>query len=94
MKTKLTVEQLTLDDGRVTDAIKMPRTNAGADELCLCCGRKMKPSGQQYWVRVSNFNYLVPTALALPEQADLGYCPVGSECVKRFPAEFVLTFND
>lgn len=94
MKANLNVVQITLKDGRVTDAIKMPRNNAGADELCLCCGRKMKQDGQQYWVRVSYYNHLVPAALALAEWEDLGCCPVGSECVKRFPAEFVITFND
>lgn len=92
MKTSLKLETITLGEIE-TPAIQMTNGNAWADERCICCGRKMKPSAVQYWVRVSNNGFFIPTALKVDEMRDLGYSPVGSDCAKRFPSEFVLITN-
>ena len=90
MKASLKTETFTLLDGTEISGIKMMNGNSWADERCICCGRKVKPSAVQYWVRVSSSNCFIPTDVKISESCDLGYSPVGSDCAKRFPSEFVL----
>jgi hypothetical protein len=58
-------------------------------ELCIVCGRKVGDNGFKVWV-VNGGDTLATIDEEVNPAGDLGFWPIGSECIKPIPEAFRL----
>lgn len=55
---------------------------------CVVCGKQIPLKKARYWVHLHDGGALIVTdaeASEMPENADMGVYPVGSDCLRRYP---------
>lgn len=62
------------------------RTCKGGEEPCILCGRK---TDSELFVHLSTSYRLISVGQEVDEASDQGWFPVGPECAKKLPAEYV-----
>lgn len=71
---------------RLSDLQRPDAEDSGNMNPCILCG---KETTNKQFVRLTVFGML--TTVEPTEDEDQGYYPVGPECAKRIPVEFVTT---
>lgn len=61
----------------------------GADKLCCCCGRPIKQ--EKHMVHMLTSGNLVSSDQDFDNSQ--GFFPIGSECLKRLPNNFIFTLH-
>ncbi|CAB5217707.1 hypothetical protein UFOVP201_10 [uncultured Caudovirales phage] len=79
-------------NGRTLDAIEAhfhPDMNKHLI-ACTCCGRKMTEKQNTRYLHMTHFGYFIPADTQLSvEEGSQGFFPIGKECAKLFPPEFI-----
>lgn len=70
------------------DTVRRPdaEKKAQGDQPCFLCG---KATDGSRLVHLATFGALVPISETLPEHEDQGFFPIGPECAKKLPADYV-----
>ena len=91
-KKKLEIKEITLNNGLIVKAIDssfhpdMHQHDLG----CVFCGKKMNENQNTHFLHATHSGYFIPAWTELSsEEGSAGWFPIGSECAKKFPAEFV-----
>ena len=64
-------------------------SKSGHTERCVCCNKPMKPEQVKYVVHMTTDWVMVDTDDHTLMDNSQGFYPVGSECKKNLPKEFV-----
>lgn len=62
--------------------------NATGPQPCDCCGREIKGT-PKFWIEVVGWGGKVASVDHGADETSLGFFPLGPECRKKYPAEFV-----
>ena len=89
MKTKLFPVIIREINGQATPTVEMNfNDQANYAEACACCGKRVREGGNLF-AHYAIAGYWIPFAEHQDTAASQGCFPIGPECAKRFPKEFV-----
>lgn len=65
-------------------------------ECCWICGKYIKEEKRIVWVHTIYGSDLMPIGMECPSNSDTGFYPLGSECKKLIPKDYIFsgTYQD
>jgi hypothetical protein len=58
------------------------------NKLCIVCGRKVGDKGFGVWIVNGGDTLATPDSTDIDARGDMGWWPIGSECIKPVPEAF------
>lgn len=68
--------------------IQKYKKSRGENEPCLLCGKPINPNRKRKYFVHLTLSGLVSTEMEFEDGEDLGFFPIGSECIKKLPNNF------